>query len=62
MAASGNDVYVAWYDTTQENGVNYNILYRRSTNGEANFGGTVNLSNTAPSATYPAIAAFNNLK
>jgi hypothetical protein len=62
IAASGTNVYVVWFDTTQENVVNYNILYRRSTNDGANFGGTVNLSNTAHSATYPAIAASNNLK
>ncbi len=60
IAASGTNVYVVWYDTTQ---VNYNILYRRSTNDGANFGGTVNvsISNTAHTAMYPAIAASNNL-
>src|SRR5215213_2268413 len=62
IAASGNNVYVVWHDnTTQVAGAQFDILYRKSTNGGANFGSTVNLSNTAQASTIPAIAASNNL-
>jgi hypothetical protein len=62
IAASGNNVYVVWHDnTTQAAGAQFDILYRKSTNGGANFGSTVNLSNTAQASTIPAIAASNNL-
>jgi hypothetical protein len=62
IAASGNNVYVAWHDnTTQAAGAQFDILYKKSTNGGANFSGAVNLSNTARASTIPAIAASNNL-
>jgi hypothetical protein len=62
VAASGKNVYVVWHDNTAQAGVvEFDILYRRSTNGGANFGSTVNLSNTARASTIPAIAASNNL-
>jgi len=62
LAASGNNVYVVWYDSTQAGGVHpFDILYRRSTDGGANFGSTVKLTNTDRSSTRPAIAASNNL-
>jgi ethanolamine utilization microcompartment shell protein EutL len=62
IAASGNNVYVVWHDNiTQAAGAQFDILYRKSTNGGANFGNTVNLSNTALASTIPAIAASNNL-
>lgn len=58
VAATGNHVYVVWEENPPGSP---EIWYRRSTNGGANFGGTVNLSNTAQRATRPAIAASNNL-
>jgi hypothetical protein len=58
VAATGNHVYVVWEENPPGSP---EIWYRRSTNGGANFGGTVNLSNTAQRATCPAIAASNNL-
>src|SRR5215208_2636457 len=62
IAASGNNVYVVWHDnTTQVAGAQFDILYRKSTNGGTSFGSTVNLSNTAQASTIPAIAASNNL-
>ena len=41
----GQSVYVVWTDETAGTR-NSEILYRRSTDGGASFGGTVNLSNT----------------
>jgi hypothetical protein len=58
VAASGNNVYVVWVDSTPGNP---DILYRRSTDSGANFGSTVNLSNTISDSFYPAVAASNNL-
>jgi hypothetical protein len=37
------------------------ILYRRSTDGGASFGPTVNLSNTTENSVSPHVAASNNL-
>jgi hypothetical protein len=59
VAASGDNVYVVWRDETTPR--IYDILYRRSTNGGANFGGTVNLSSTISDSFDPAVAASNNL-
>jgi ethanolamine utilization microcompartment shell protein EutL len=61
ITASGNNVYVVWNDTIQAGGIQSDILYRRSTNGGANFGGTVNLSKPARASARPSIAASNNL-
>jgi hypothetical protein len=58
VAVTGTNVYVVWRDDSLGN---RDILYRRSTNGGANFGSIVNLSNTALASTIPAIAASNNL-
>ena len=57
VAASGNNVYVVWYDNTPGNS---EILYKRSTNGGATFGGNISLSNNAGSSLVPAIAASGN--
>lgn len=57
VAASENNVYVVWSDDTPGT---TEILYRRSTDGGASFGGTVNLSNTTGHS-YPAVlAAYGN--
>jgi hypothetical protein len=58
IAVSGNNVYVVWRDDTSGN---FEILYRRSTDGGANFSITVNLSGNAGSSDAPSIAAVNNL-
>lgn len=58
IAASGNNVYVVWFDNTPGNA---EILYRRSTDGGGTFGSTINLSNNAGSSFEPAIYAVNNL-
>jgi hypothetical protein len=60
IAAAGNNVYVVWVGFSNNL---LNIFYKRSTDGGANFGSTVNLSNvTALGGTAtPAIAASNNL-
>jgi hypothetical protein len=60
IAVSGNNVYVVWRERESTLG-NQEIVYRRSTNGGANFGSTVNLSNTPQASTIPAIVASNNL-
>ena len=53
VAASGNNVYVVWHDDTPGN---FEILYKKSTDGGANFGATVNLSNNAGGSSNADIA------
>jgi hypothetical protein len=57
IAASGNNVYVVWEDDTTGNN---EILYKKSTDGGATFGTTVNLSNNAANSGQSAIAAAGN--
>jgi hypothetical protein len=57
IAVSGNNVYVVWGDNTAGNG---EISYRRSTDGGATFGSTVNLSNNVGESQLPAIAVSGN--
>ena len=57
IAASGNNVYVVWADSTPGNN---EILYRRSTSGGAMFSSTVNLSNNLGNSVTPSIAASGN--
>ena len=54
---SGNDVYVVWDDDTSGNA---EILYRKSTDGGATFGSTVNLSNDAGTSRAPALVVSGN--
>ncbi|MGH9978610.1 MAG: hypothetical protein ACRD8Z_22675 [Nitrososphaeraceae archaeon] len=49
---------MVWSDNTPGNN---EILYKRSTDGGATFGATINLSNSAGESRDPAIAAFSNL-
>jgi hypothetical protein len=58
LAVSGNNVCVVWNDNSLGN---FEILYRRSTDGGASFEGTVNLSNTTENSFSPRVAASNNL-
>jgi hypothetical protein len=57
VAASGNNVYVGWRDSTPGN---FDILYRRSVDGGANFDPAVNLSNDAGQSFFPALTASGN--
>jgi hypothetical protein len=57
VAASGNNVYVMWSDSSFGND---EILYRRSTDGGMTFGPIDNLSNNAGFSNFPAIAALEN--
>jgi hypothetical protein len=52
----GQSVYVVWTDETAGTG-NSEILYRRSTDGGASFGPTVNLSNTTGYSYAATVAA-----
>jgi hypothetical protein len=58
IAASGNNVYVVWSDSTQGN---YQILFKRSTNGGPGFGGAINISNGVGGGFFPDIAAIENI-
>ena len=57
IAVSGNNVHVVWDDDTLGN---FEILYRRSFDGGATFGPTINLSNNAGQSFRPAIAVSGN--
>jgi hypothetical protein len=58
IAASGNNVYVVWVDTTPGN---IGVLYKRSTDGGANFGSAINISYGVGGGLFPDIAAVNNI-
>lgn len=60
VAVSGNNVYIVWNDFIPVTG-NREILYRKSTDGGALFGRTVNLSNTTGNSSGPVVAASSNL-
>ena len=58
IAASGNIVHVVWADNT---GLNYNILYRRSTDDGTTFPNLIkNLSNNVGTSQGPVIAVSGN--
>lgn len=57
IAAIKNMVYVVWRDTSPGNS---DIFYRRSTDGGATFGPTINLSNNQGSSGSPALAVDHN--
>lgn len=57
IAASGNNVYVVWHDNTPGNP---DILYRRSTDGGATFGSTINLSENTGSSGASAVTISGN--
>jgi hypothetical protein len=58
MAVSENNVYLVWNSDAPGSS---EIFYRKSTDGGAFFGDTVNLSNTAENSYTPRVAASNNL-
>ena len=57
IAASGNNVYVVWYDNTPGND---DIFVRVSNNNGTSFGTPINLSNNAGGSLFPQIAASGN--
>jgi hypothetical protein len=57
VAVSGDNVYVVWSDNSLGN---LDIFYRRSTDGGANFGDTVNLTNFGGDSSAPAVAVSGN--
>ncbi|MFY9964788.1 MAG: sialidase family protein [Nitrososphaeraceae archaeon] len=57
IAASGNNVYVVWQDSTPGK---FEIFYRMSTDGGATFGSAINLSNNAEDSFNPSIEGIGN--
>ncbi len=57
LFSSANNVYVVWSDNTTGND---DIYFKKSTDGGATFGGTINLSNNPGLSKDPQIAAFGN--
>ena len=57
FAVSGSSVYVVWDDDESGDG---DILYKRSVDGGATFGETINLSNNVGESRSPAIAVSGN--
>jgi hypothetical protein len=53
IAVAGSNVYVVWADNTPGN---YEIFFRKSTNGGITFGSTINVSNNAGFSFFPQIA------
>jgi hypothetical protein len=51
---SNNNVYITWVDNTAGN---YEIFFKRSTDGGATFGNTINLSNNSGVSLLPRVAA-----
>jgi hypothetical protein len=65
LAASGNNVYVAWQDDNFGKAVSYDkkdydILFTRSVNGGKSFENTTNLSDTISLSERPVISASGN--
>lgn len=57
LVVSGNNVYVVWSDDTVGN---FEVYYRKSTDGGVSFGSTVNLSNSVGGSFTPAITVSGN--
>jgi hypothetical protein len=53
IVKEGNNVYVVWAEGV---GGDFDVYFKRSTNGGASFGSTINLSNDDNSSTRPEIA------
>lgn len=54
IAVSGSNVYVAWVEKVSSS--NWEVFFRRSTNGGASFDNAVNLSNNRANSSNPRIA------
>jgi hypothetical protein len=57
VAVHNSNVYVVWLDSTPGN---FDIFYRRSTDGGTTFGATENLSNSPGNTDLPSIAVSGN--
>ena len=57
IAASGNNVYVTWIDSTPGN---LDILFAVSNNNGVSFGTPINLSNNTGDSAFPQIATIGN--
>jgi hypothetical protein len=58
IATSGNNVYVVWKDNTPysfDKTHNWQIFFKKSTDGGASFGSTIDLSNSHGFSLYPKI-------
>ncbi len=53
IAVSGSNVHVCWYDSTAGN---WEIYYKRSTDGGSSWGADTRLTNNTASSLYPSIA------
>lgn len=60
MAASGDNVYLAWVDLDEQE--NASIMFRASADGGATFGETVNIASSgqASFSSFPKVAAYGN--
>jgi hypothetical protein len=56
---NSNIVYIVWSDNSKGN---YDILFKKSNDGGATFGDTINLSNNNGFSFFPQIAAFGTFK
>jgi hypothetical protein len=60
-AASKNNVYVVWSESTQSStDNNYDIYFKASSDGGKTFGRTINLSDNPSFSEHPQIAAVEN--
>jgi hypothetical protein len=57
IATIGNNVYVVWSDSTPGN---FEVFFRRSTDGGATWDATVNLSSTQATSRFPHVAVSGN--
>ncbi|MGB7679051.1 MAG: sialidase family protein, partial [Nitrososphaeraceae archaeon] len=66
VATQGNNVYIAWQENppspiaSSDNGVNYDIFIKKSTDGGITFGKEINLSHNPGFSEHPQIAASDN--
>jgi hypothetical protein len=58
VAVSGSAVHVAWYDSTAGN---WEIYYKRSTNGGINWGADTRLTNNSAASTLPTLAVSGSI-
>src|SRR5690606_35282568 len=58
IAANGNTLHVAWYDNRDGN---YEIYYKRSSDGGTNWGSDTRLTNNSSVSNYPAIAVSGSV-
>ena len=58
IAVSRNNIHVVWEETTASETME--VLYKKSTNGGATFGSTINLSNNPGTSYRPSITVFGN--